>query len=129
LKLRELQDKTGGFQAFIPLSFHPRNTQIQGRYTLGIEDLKTIAVSRLMLDNFDHIKAYWIMLGEKISQLALVFGADDIDGTIVEEKITHAAGALTHEYLTVDQLVTIIQKADKVPVERDAFYTSIKRYP
>ncbi len=128
LKLRELQDKTGGFQAFIPLSFHPRNTQIQGRYTLGIEDLKTIAVSRLMLDNFDHIKAYWIMLGEKISQLALVFGADDIDGTIVEEKITHAAGALTHEYLTVDQLVTIIRKAGKVPVERDAFYTSIKRY-
>ncbi len=128
LKLRELQDKTGGFQAFIPLSFHPRNTQIQGRYTLGIEDLKTIAVSRLMLDNFDHIKAYWIMLGEKISQLALVFGADDIDGTIVEEKITHAAGALTHEYLTVDQLVTIIRKAGKVPVERDAFYMSIKRY-
>ncbi|UCE78643.1 MAG: CofH family radical SAM protein [Nitrospiraceae bacterium] len=128
LKLRELQDKTGGFQAFIPLSFHPRNTQLQGRYSFGIEDLKTIAVSRLMLDNFDHIKAYWIMLGEKISQLALVFGADDIDGTIIEEKITHAAGALTHEHLTVDQLVAIIQKAGKVPVERDAFYTSIKRY-
>jgi aminodeoxyfutalosine synthase len=81
-----------------------------------------------MLDNFDHIKAYWIMLGEKISQLALAFGADDIDGTIVEEKITHAAGALTDEHLTVEQLVAIIQKVGKVPVERDAFYKPIKRY-
>ncbi len=128
LQLRELQDRTGGFQAFIPLSFHPRNTQIQGRYTLGIDDLRTIAVSRLILDNFAHIKAYWIMLGEKISQLALLFGADDIDGTICEEKITHAAGASTDEHLTVAQLIAMIQKAGKVPVERDAFYTSIKRY-
>lgn len=128
LQLRELQDRTGGFQAFIPLSFHPRNTQIQGRYTLGIDDLRTIAVSRLILDNFAHIKAYWIMLGEKISQLALLFGADDIDGTIGEEKITHAAGASTDEHLTVAQLIAMIQKAGKVPVERDAFYTPIKRY-
>src|SRR5271157_4236978 len=87
LRLRALQDSTGGFQAFIPLAYHPKNTEIGGFYSSGIDDLKTIAVSRLVLDNFDHIKAYWIMLGEKISQVALLFGADDIDGTIIEEKI------------------------------------------
>ncbi len=125
MKLRELQDRTGGFQAFIPLAYHPKNTQIQGGYTSGIDDLKTIAVSRLVLDNFDHIKAYWIMLGEKISQLALKFGADDIDGTIIEEKITHSAGGLTAENLTADQLVNLIMKAGKIPVERDSFYRKV----
>ena len=128
MKLRKLQDKTGGFQAFIPLAYHPRNTEMQGRYTSGIEDLKTIAISRLVLDNVDHIKAYWIMLGEKISQLALRFGADDIDGTIIEEKITHSAGGLTSEQMTVDQLVNLISKTGRVPVERDSFYKSIKVY-
>jgi aminodeoxyfutalosine synthase len=88
MKLRKLQDKTGGLQAFIPLAYHPKNTEIKGSYTSGIDDLRTIAISRLYLDNFRHIKAYWVMLGEKISQLALKFGADDIDGTIIEEKIT-----------------------------------------
>ncbi len=127
LKLRGLQDRTGGFQAFIPLAYHPKNTKIKGRYTSGIDDLKTIAISRLMLDNFDHIKAYWIMLGEKISQLALKFGADDFDGTIIEEKITHAAGALTGEHLTADELVYLIRKAGKVPVERDSFYRKIRQ--
>lgn len=126
MELRRLQDKTGGFQAFIPLSYHPKNTDIKGGYTSGIDDLKTIAVSRLVLDNFDHIKAYWIMLGEKISQLALLFGADDIDGTIMEEKITHSAGALSGEQLTADQLVHLIRKAEKIPVERDSLYKVLK---
>lgn len=128
LKLRDLQDRTGGFQAFIPLAYHPKNTQIRGKYTSALDDLKTIAVSRLVLDNFDHIKAYWIMLGEKISQLALKFGADDIDGTIIEEKITHSAGALTQERLTAEQLIHLIKKAGKIPVERDSFYKKIKIY-
>ena len=128
LQLRKLQDKTGGFQAFIPLAYHPQNTDIQGGYTSGIDDLKTIAISRLMLDNFDHIKAYWVMLGEKISQLALRFGADDIDGTIIEEKITRSAGALAGQLMTVEQLVNLIGRAGRVPVERNSFYKKIKVY-
>lgn len=126
IRLRKLQDRTGGFQAFIPLAYHPKNTKIKGRYTSGIDDLKTIAISRLFLDNFDHIKAYWIMLGEKISQLALKFGADDIDGTIIEEKITHSAGAMTGEQLSADQLVYLIKRAGKIPVERDSFYRKVR---
>lgn len=126
LKLRDLQDKTGGFQAFIPLAFHPLNTKIDGaKYTSGIDDLKTIAVSRLFLDNIPHIKAYWIMLGEKIAQLALMFGADDLDGTIVEEKITHSAGALSGIALTKSDLINLINKAGKVAVERDSFYQPV----
>jgi aminodeoxyfutalosine synthase len=127
MKLRKLQDKTGGFQAFIPLAYHPKNTEIKGSYTSGLDDLKTIAVSRLYLDNFDHIKAYWVMLGEKISQLALKFGADDIDGTIIEEKITHSAGGLTVGQLTAEQLSDMIKKAGRIPVERDSFYRKIRR--
>jgi aminodeoxyfutalosine synthase len=127
-RLRGLQDRTEGFQAFIPLAYHPKNTEIAGAYTSGIDDLKTVAVSRIFLDNFDHIKAYWIMLGEKISQLALLFGADDIDGTIIEEKITHSAGGLTGEKLTAEQLVNLIRKTGKVPVERDSFYKSVRLY-
>jgi len=126
-RLRRLQDRTGGFQAFIPLAYHPKNTEIKGRYTSGIDDLMTIAVSRIFLDNFDHIKAYWIMLGEKISQLSLKFGADDIDGTIIEEKITHSAGALTGEHLTAGQLSDLIIKAGKKPVERDSFYRPARK--
>lgn len=126
VRLRKLQDRTGGFQAFIPLAYHPKNTKMKGRYTSGIDDLKTIAISRLFLDNFDHIKAYWIMLGEKISQLALKFGADDIDGTIIEEKITHSAGARTGEQLSADQLIFLIKRAGKVPVERDSFYRKVR---
>lgn len=124
--LRDLQDRTGGFQAFIPLAFHPVNTTIKdAKYTSGIDDLKTIAISRLFLDNFAHIKAYWIMLGEKIAQVALMFGADDLDGTIIEEKITHAAGALSGVAMTKDELINLIQKAGKVPVERDSFYNPV----
>jgi len=126
LKLRELQDRTGGFQAFIPLAFHPMNTGIEkAKYTSGIDDLKTIAISRLFLDNFPHIKAYWIMLGEKIAQIALMFGADDLDGTIIEEKITHSAGALSGHAMTRAQLINLIEKAGKVPVERDSYYRPV----
>ncbi len=126
IKLRDLQDRTGGFQAFIPLAYHPKNTEIGGFYSSGIDDLKTIAISRLVLDNFDHIKAYWIMLGEKISQVALLFGADDIDGTIIEEKITHSAGALSEDGMTKEELICLIKKTGKTPVERDAFYKPVK---
>jgi aminodeoxyfutalosine synthase len=125
LRLRELQDKTGGFQAFIPLAYHPRNTEMGGIYSSGIDDLKTIAVSRLVLDNFDHIKAYWIMLGEKVAQTSLLFGADDMDGTIIEEKITHSAGAISSEGLTREELVHLIRRAGREPVERDAFYNAV----
>ncbi len=126
MKLRELQDSTGGFQAFVPLSYHPKKTEIGGYYPSGIDDLKTIAISRLILDNFPHIKAYWIMLGEKLSQTALLFGADDIDGTIIEEKITHSAGAMSEEGLSDEQMRFLIEKAGKVPVERDSFYREVK---
>jgi aminodeoxyfutalosine synthase len=139
VKLRDLQDITGGFQAFIPLAFHPMNTEMNnspfnkggmGRftsgYTSGIDDIKTIAVSRLFLDNFTHIKAYWIMLGEKIAQLALKFGADDLDGTIIEEKITRSASALSEKTLTKEKLIHLIKMAGKVPVERDSFYQPVK---
>ncbi len=122
-KLRKLQDQTKGFSAFVPLAFHPKNTRIDHPYyTTGIDDLKTIAVSRLYLDNFPHIKAFWIMLGEKLAQVSLWFGADDLDGTVEEEKITHMAGAKTPEALKREELVRLIQEAGKVPVERDTWY-------
>lgn len=126
LMLRDLQDKTQGFQAFIPLAFHPMHTRIDNaQYTSGIDDIKTIAISRLFLDNFEHIKAYWIMLGEKLAQLALMFGADDLDGTIVEEKITHSAGALSAHAMTRGELINLIECAGKTPVERDSYYNPI----
>ncbi|TAN44597.1 MAG: aminofutalosine synthase MqnE [Nitrospirae bacterium] len=125
MRLRALQDRTGGFQAFIPLAYHPKNTEIGGFYSSGIDDLKTIAISRLVLDNFDHIKAYWIMLGEKVSQIALLFGADDLDGTIIEEKITHSAGAMSGEAMTRDDMAHLIRRAGKTPIERDAFYNPV----
>ncbi|MBI4687159.1 MAG: aminofutalosine synthase MqnE [Nitrospirae bacterium] len=129
LKLRELQDKTGGFQVFIPLAFHPKNTKIKtSHHASGIDDIKTIAIARLFLDNFSHIKAYWIMLGEKVAQLALLFGADDLDGTVIEEKITHSAGATSEEGITKDTLINLIRKAGKTPVQRDAFYNHLKVY-
>lgn len=124
LKLRELQDETGGFQAFIPLPYQPV-TSIGGGHSSGIDDLKCIAISRLFLDNIPHIKAYWIMLGEKLSQLALLFGADDLEGTVMEEKIAHMAGARSKEFLSEEELKHIIKKAGKVPVKRDSFYKKI----
>ena len=127
VKLRDLQDRTGGFQAFIPLSFHSRNTEIRkSSYTTGFDDLKTLAVSRLMLDNFDHIKAYWVMLGEKIAQVSLSFGVDDLDGTVVEERITRAAGGTTDGSMTKEDIVHLIKQAGRTPVERDTLYNEIK---
>lgn len=128
-KLRSLQDRTEGFQSFIPLSFHPWNTGIMKRgLTTGLDDLKTFAISRIFLDNFVHIKAFWIMLGEKIAQVSLNFGVDDIDGTVVEEKITHAAGAQTGEALSKEELIHLIKEAGKIPVERDTLYNVVKVY-
>jgi aminodeoxyfutalosine synthase len=126
MKLRELQDRTGGFQAFIPLSYHPLETEMLGQASLGLDDLRTIAVSRIVLDNFPHIKAYWVMLGEKVSQLALLFGADDLDGTVMEEKITYSAGAVSKRGITEAELIRLIKKAGKRPVRRDSFYKAVK---
>jgi aminodeoxyfutalosine synthase len=128
VKLRETQDKTRGFVAFIPLEFHPANTALSHiPKPTGMDALKTIAVSRLMLDNFDHIKAYWIMLTPRIAQIALGFGANDLDGTVVEEKIYHDAGATTPEHLTRSELERLIRAAGRVPVERDTLYNRIDR--
>jgi aminodeoxyfutalosine synthase len=127
IKLRDLQDKTGGFQAFIPLSFHSQNTEIKkSAYTTGFDDLKTLAISRLMLDNFDHIKAYWVMLGEKIAQVSLNFGVDDLDGTVVEERIAKAAGGATDGSMNKDDIVYLIRQAGRTPVERDTVYNVVK---
>ncbi len=127
-RLRELQDETGGFQTFIPLAFHPENTGLAHlRKPSGLTDLRTMAVSRIMLDNFDHIKAYWIMLGEKTAQVALGFGADDLDGTVVHELIYHDAGARTPEGLTVQKLHHLIEEAGRVPIERDTLYRRVIR--
>lgn len=128
LRLRELQDETGGFQTFIPLAFHPDNTELADlRKPDALFDLRMMAVSRLMLDNFDHIKAYWIMLGEQTAQLALAYGADDIDGTVVHELIYHDAGAETPEGMTVEQLHRLIREAGREPVERDTLYRRVIR--
>ena len=128
LRVRELQDETGGFLTFIPLAFHPDNTEMEHLPpTTGLMDLKQIALARLMLDNFDHVKSFWIMVTPQISQLALWYGADDIDGTIVREEITHAAGALTPQALTQAELVGMIREAGREPVERDALYNVIWR--
>lgn len=128
LRLRALQDETHGFQTFIPLAFHPANTPLQHLFTTtGMLDLKQIAVSRLVLDNFPHIKAYWQMLGAKIAQIALRFGADDIDGTVVEEKIYHDAGATTPQGLRRSELERLIREAGREPVERDTMYRPVTR--
>jgi len=128
VRLREQQDKTGGFQTFIPLAFHPENTNLSHiPKPSGVMDLRMIALSRLMLDNFDHIKAYWIMLGEQIAQMALGYGADDIDGTVVHEIIYHDAGAKTPQGQTVEQLHRLIREAGREPVERDTLYRQVIR--
>lgn len=127
-RLRELQDETHGFQTFIPLAFHPENTGLDHiPKPSGLTDLSVMALSRIMLDNFDHIKAYWIMLGEKVAQVALSFGADDLDGTVIHELIYHDAGAKTPEGLTVDQIHRMIREAGRVPVERDTLYRRVIR--
>jgi aminodeoxyfutalosine synthase len=128
LKLRALQDETGGFQTFIPLAFHPANTPLQHLFTTtGMLDIKQIAVSRLVLDNFPHIKSYWQMMTPKIAQISLRFGADDVDGTVVEEKIYHDAGATTPQGLRRHDLVRLITEAGREPIERDTLYRPVTR--
>jgi aminodeoxyfutalosine synthase len=128
IRLRELQDETGGFQTFIPLAFHPENTGLAHiKKPSGLVDLRTMAVSRLMLDNFDHVKAYWIMLGIGTAQTALAYGADDLDGTVRHELIYHDAGATTPEILSVDEIRRLIMEAGREPIERDTLYRRVVR--
>ncbi|HVR11714.1 MAG TPA: aminofutalosine synthase MqnE [Thermoanaerobaculia bacterium] len=126
LRLRNLQDETGGFNAFIPLAYHPENNYLGLKYhTTGHDDLRHIAASRLVLDNIPHIKAYWVMVTPKLAQVALRFGADDMDGTIVEEKIYHMAGAGTAQQLSRTELERIVREAGFTPVERDTLYNPV----
>jgi aminodeoxyfutalosine synthase len=128
LRLRAVQDETHGFQTFIPLAFHPDNTVLEHLpRTTGLTDIKQIAISRLLLDNFPHIKAYWQMMTPKIAQIALRFGADDIDGTVIEEKIYHDAGATTPQGMRRQDLVRLIREAGREPFERDTMYRSVTR--
>ncbi|HEV2176656.1 MAG TPA: aminofutalosine synthase MqnE [Terriglobia bacterium] len=131
LQLRKLQDQTHGFQTFIPLAFHPANTElgkmVEHDETTGFMDLKNVAVSRLLLDNFPHIKAYWIMMTARVAQVALRFGADDLDGTVVEEKIYHDAGAQTPQVMTRGEIERLIREAGREPVERDTLYRPVSR--
>jgi aminodeoxyfutalosine synthase len=127
--LRAAQDETNGFLAFIPLSFHPKNTAMSDlSKTTGIDDLKNIAVARLFLDNFPHIKAYWVMIGPQMAQIALSFGADDMDGTVKEEVITHMAGAETDQAIGSTTLVRLIKEAGRIPVQRDTLYNVIEMH-
>jgi aminodeoxyfutalosine synthase len=130
-QLRELQDETGGFQVFIPLAFQKENNplgHLKNPMSGGVDDLKTLAIARLYLDNFTNIKAYWVMLGEKIAQTSLCFGVNDLDGTVVEEKIGHDAGAGSPQAMAKDDIVNLIRKAGRIPVERDTLYNEIKVY-
>lgn len=128
IRLREQQDRSDGFVTFIPLAFHPDNTRMDYLpSTSGLTDLRNVAVSRLLLDNFPHIKVYWIMTGLKTAQIALSFGADDIDGTVTEEKITHMAGADTPEVISAEEIIQLIEEAGRIPVERDTLYNEIIR--
>jgi aminodeoxyfutalosine synthase len=128
IKLRELQDETHGFVTFIPLAFHPDNTGLAHiPKPTGYADLRNIGVARLLLDNFAHIKAYWVMLSPAIAQIALRFGANDLDGTVVEEKIYHDAGAVTSEFTSRAELERLIRAAGRVPVERDTLYNAVDR--
>ena len=128
VKLRELQDETGGFMTFIPLAFWPYNTRLQkyGDVTTGYEDLRNVAVARLMLDNFPNIKAYWVMMTPRVAQTALSWGANDLDGTVTEERITHDAGTTAPMLLPKDELVHLIRSAGFEPVLRDTTYESLQ---
>ena len=123
IRLRELQDETGGFQTFIPLKFHNENNRLRNiKEPTDHDSLRTLAVSRLVLDNFDHIKAYWPMLGVQLAQLSQSFGVDDLDGTVREERIYHMAGAKTPQELTRSELVGLVRRGGRIPVERDTLY-------
>jgi aminodeoxyfutalosine synthase len=129
LTLRTLQDETGGFQSFIPFPFHPEHTGLaEIKRATAWEDLKMLAIGRLMLDNFEHVKAFWIMLTVPIAQISLAFGVDDLDGTVVEEKILHAAGAKTALGITKPEIVALIRETGNIPVERDTLYREIHTY-
>jgi aminodeoxyfutalosine synthase len=133
-QLRELQDETGGFLTYIPLAYHPDHNELgaelgrQGTATTGFDDLKNLAVGRLFLDNMPHIKTHWIMNTAKVSQTALHFGVDDLEGTVVRERIYHEAGATTPQGLTWSEIIRLIKDAGKRPVERDALYNEIREW-
>ena len=132
--LRELQDETRGFLAFIPLAYHPDDNELgatlgrQGTSTTGFDDLRNLAVGRLFLDNFEHIKSHWIMVSPSLTQIALAFGVNDIEGTVVREKIYHAVGAQTKQGMSLDELLRLIRGANKQPAERDSFYRIIRTF-
>jgi len=132
--LRDLQDETGGFLAYIPLAYHPDNNELGetlhrlGTATSGFDDLKNLAVGRLFLDNFDHIKSHWIMVTPFVSQTSLHFGVNDLEGTVVREKIYHEAGAHTAQAMTLDQILRLIRGARKIPAERDSFYQIVRTF-
>jgi len=130
VRLRETQDQTGGFQAFIALAFQPAEGTPLAHLpdTTGVDDLKTMAAARLLLDNFDHIKTYWVMTGLKLAQIALFFGANDMDGTVVEEVISLLSGAGHGQALSRAELVRVIRDAGRIPVERDGLYRTVRRY-
>lgn len=133
LRLRQQQDETGGFLSFIPLAFQPDNNQLAKelgtpRHTTGVDDLRNLAVARLVLDNFPHIKGYWIMITPELTQVSLSAGISDIDGTIKDEKIAHASGAVTEAGMTEEELVRLVKDAGRVPVRRDALYNELKVY-
>jgi aminodeoxyfutalosine synthase len=132
--LRDLQDDTGGFLAFIPLAYHPDDNELgvtlkrQGTSTTGFDDLRNLAVGRLFLDNFEHVKSHWIMVSPSLTQIALAFGVNDIEGTVVREKIYHAVGATTKQGMSLDELLRLIRGAGKQPAERDSFYRVIRTF-
>jgi aminodeoxyfutalosine synthase len=133
--LRDLQDEAGGFLAYIPLAYHPDNNELgielgrQGTATTGFDDLRNLAVGRLFLDNFEHIKTHWIMVTPFLSQASLAFGVNDLEGTVVREKIYHEAGAHTAQGQTLDELLDLIRSAGKIPAERDSFYNILRVFP
>jgi aminodeoxyfutalosine synthase len=132
--LRELQDETHGFLAYIPLAYHPDNNELgealhrEGTATSGLDDLKNLAVGRLFLDNIDHVKTHWVMVTPFISQTSLHFGVNDMEGTMVREKIYHEAGAHTAQAMTLDAILSLIRGAGKIPVERDSFYNVVRTF-
>ena len=132
--LRELQDRTGGFLAYIPLAYHPDNNELghtlhrEGTATTGFDDLRNLAVARLFFDNIPHVKTHWIMVTPFLSQTALHFGVNDLEGTVVREKIYHEAGAHTAQAMSLDQILRLIRGAGKIPVERDSFYNTIRTF-
>ncbi|MBM3381795.1 MAG: aminofutalosine synthase MqnE [Betaproteobacteria bacterium] len=129
MHLRDLQEETRGFNVFIPLAYQPENNELGiNRHTYGVDDLKTIAIARLMLDNFQHIKSYWVMTGDRVAQTALHYGANDLDGTVVEEKIANMAGSRAGMAMAKSKLLRVIRDADRIPVERSTVYEPIRRY-